>query len=437
MSVLIQGVSPTSVSYAMGLEPGDRLLQVNGRQVRDRLDFLFYASGEEELSLLVEKACGEVWEVEIERIPGEDLGLTLEEIRPRRCTCKCIFCFVDQLPPGMRPSLYLKDDDYRLSFLHGNYITLTNLRDEDWSRIREQRLSPLYVSLHATDPQVRAYMMGTPEAASGFQDLQRLVSIGIEVHLQVVICPGINDGEVFYRTVYDVMELYPSVRSIAVVPVGVTRHRRGLPSITPVTERYAKSFINRALLLQNEVCAKIGSPFFYLSDEWYIKARVSFPILDHYGDLAQLEDGVGMVPFFLYKWKSLSFPVYHQVKNPLLFVTGEAFAPFLRECLSASPIGGRSIVIPVKNRLFGPHVTVAGLLSGGDIIEALSGAPPGDVVLPSVLLNDDGLFLDDLSPEDVADALGRCIKIIEPTPQGVLNLLLEAPSSKVPGPIRV
>ena len=427
MSPVIKKVYPGSIAFEVGLEEGDRILQVNGRKVEDQLDFCFLTSGEEVLELLVEKAQGELWEVEIEREPDEDLGLVLGGIVPKRCSCKCIFCFMDQMPSGMRPSLYLKDDDYRLSFLYGNYITLTNLTKKDWRRLKEQRLSPLYVSLHATDPKVRSFMMGTPRAAHGYSLLKRLVSLGIKVHLQVVICPGINDGEVFEKTVRDVVPLYPQVASIAVVPVGITRFRQGLYPLLPVTREYAKDFVRQASFIQKEVHHKLGSPFLFLSDEWYIKAGLPFPPLDHYGDLPQLEDGVGMVPLFLHEWRKLDFSGLQIPNDPFVLVTGEAFAPYLASCIESSPLRGKASVVPIRNRLFGPHVTVAGLLSGRDIIEGLKDAPCGEVIIPSVALNDDGLFLDDLTPQDVAVALHKKVEVVEATPVGLASIFSAKP----------
>ncbi len=421
MALVIKGVFPNSIASEVGLEKGDKILRVNGREVEDQLDFRFHTSGEEVLELLVEKAQGEVWEVEIEREPDEDLGLIFEGIVPKRCPCKCIFCFMDQMPSGMRPSLYFKDDDYRLSFLHGNYITLTNLMEKDWRRLEEQRLSPLYVSLHATDSQVRSFMMGTPEAAHGYDCLKRLVSLGIKVHLQVVICPGINDGGVFEKTVGDVVSLYPQVASIAVVPVGITRFRQGLYPLLPVTREYARDFVRQASFIQKEAFHKLDSPFLFLSDEWYIKAGFPFPSLNHYGDLPQWEDGVGMVPLFLHEWRGLDLSGLQIPNNPFVLVTGEAFAPYLASCIGSSPLGEKGSVMAIRNRLFGVQVTVAGLLSGRDIIEGLKDAPCGEVIIPSVVLNDDGLFLDGLTPKDVAVTLHRKLRVVEATPMGVVG----------------
>ncbi len=421
--VLIEGVLPRSIAQDVGLKPGDRLLEVNRRSVRDLLDYRFYTSGEDSLLLLVEKGEGEYWEVEIERDPEEDLGLVLEGIKPRGCGCRCIFCFMDQMPPGMRLSLYFKDDDYRLSFLHGNYITLTNLTGEDWKRLEEQRLSPLYVSVHATDPEVRAFMMGSPRASRGYEDLKRLVSLGIRVHAQIVLCPGINDGPVLEKTLDDLLALYPGVASVALVPVGLTRHREGLFPLEPVTGGYAGRVVEEGHLFRERAVSLVGDPFLYLADEWYLAAGFPLPSRGYYRDFAQLEDGVGMVALFLEGWREAVPSGSVEMETPLLLVTGEAFGPYLRECISSSPWMDKVEVLPVKNGLFGPRVTVAGLLSAGDILRALEEAPQGGVVVPAVMLNENGRFLDDLTPRDVARISGREVRVVDPHPAALVDAL--------------
>ncbi len=432
--VLVEGVLPRSIAQEVGLEPGDRLLQVNGRPVRDLLDVRFYTSGEEFLLLLVEKNGGERWEVDIEKEPEEDLGLVLEDIKPRGCGCRCIFCFMDQMPPGLRPSLYFKDDDYRLSFLHGNYITLTNLTREDWKRLEEQRLSPLYVSVHATDPEVRSFMMGSPRAARIMEDLERLVSLGIRVHAQVVLCPGVNDGEVLDRTLEDLLVLYPGLASVALVPVGITRYRDGLHPLRPIIREYASQVVEKGHAFRERARTQVGDPFLYLADEWYLAAGLPLPSVDYYGDFAQLEDGVGMVALFMDEWNQEVPRGDMALVVPLLLVTGEAFAPFLQECLASSPWKEGVRVVPVKNEFFGPHVTVAGLLTARDILRALEGAPPGEVVIPGVMLNEDGRFLDDYTPEDLARLSKRKVRVVDPHPSSLLQELISV-SGKSPFPL--
>ncbi len=421
--VFIEEVKPSSIAWEVGLEPGDRLLEVNGHPVRDVLDFRFHASSEDSLLLLVEKAGGEQWEVEIEKDPWEDLGLVLEGIKPRRCGCKCVFCFMDQMPPGLRPSLYYKDDDYRLSFLHGNYITLTNLTEGDWKRIEEQRLSPLYVSVHATHPRVRAFMMGSPRAAFILRDLERLVSLNVQVHTQVVLCPGINDGEILKKTLEDLLALYPGVASVALVPVGLTRYRDGLYPLEPVDREYALRVVERGHSFREEANSRVGNPFLYLADEWYLAAGLPLPSVDYYGDFVQMEDGVGMVSLFMDEWKKAVPGEAMDLGSSLILVTGKAFAPFLEECITHSPWREWVKVLPVKNEFFGPLVTVAGLITAGDILKALEGAPPGDVVVPGVMLNQEERFIDDLTPQDLARLSKRKVRVVDPYPSSLIQEL--------------
>ncbi len=421
--VLIERVFPHSIAHEVGLEAGDKLLKVNDREIRDLLDFRFYVSGEERVVLLVDKGNGEHWKVEIEKDLDEDLGLLLEGIRPRHCSCKCIFCFMDQMPPGMRPSLYFKDDDYRLSFLHGNYITLTNLTREDWERLKEQRLSPLYVSVHATAPQVRAFMMGNPRAARGYERLNELVALGIKVHAQVVLCPGINDGEVLWGTLEDLLALFPGVASVALVPVGLTKYREGLYPLRPMDGGYARAVVEMGRAFREKAVALVGEPFLYLADEWYIAAGLPLPSLDYYRDLAQLEDGVGMVSLFMEEWREQVSSGADEPGAPVLLVTGEAFAPYLETCLRSSPWAPWARVLKVKNRFFGPGVTVAGLLTAKDVLDALEGAPEGEVIIPSVMLNGEERFLDDLTPEEVSRLSGREVKVVAPHPAALMKEL--------------
>jgi len=421
--VLIEEVSFSSIAQEVGIEPGDRLLEVNGHSIRDLLDYRFYSSGEDMLVLLVDKGEGELWEVEIEKEPEEEVGLLLEDIRPRGCGCRCIFCFMDQMPPGLRPSLYFKDDDYRLSFLHGNYITLTNLTEEDWERLEEQRLSPLYVSVHATDPQVRAFMMGSFKAARILDDLRRLISLGIRVHAQIVLCPGINDGEILSRTLEDLLLLHPGVASVALVPVGLTRYRDGLPSLKPITGEYASRVVEEGHAFRERARARTGGPFLYLADEWYLVAGLPLPPVEYYGDFAQIEDGVGMVSLFLEDWRQMVPREALQLEFPQILVTGEAFAPFLEECVALSPWKEQVKVLPVANEFFGSRVTVAGLITGGDILKALEKAPPGEVIIPGVMLNQEGRFLDNLTLLDIAGQCKRKVRVVDPHPSSLIREL--------------
>ncbi len=296
--LVIEKVLAGSIAEEMEIEPGDRLTAVNGHPLRDIIDYNFF-SAEEELTLEIVKEDGEVWEVEIERGADEPLGLIFPAPVPFKCGNKCIFCFVHQLPPGLRSPLYVKDEDYRLSFLYGNYVTLANIGREEIARIKEQRLSPLYISVHATDAALREKLLGKTGIIPVMEIMEELAASRITMHTQVVLCPGLNDGAALEQTVADLARLHPWVSSLAVVPVGLTRHRRGLPSLKPVTKPYAAAFVAAWEPRAASLAERLGGPFLFLADEFYIKAGIPFPPLDTYGDLPQLENGVGMIPLFL------------------------------------------------------------------------------------------------------------------------------------------
>ncbi|HWI40244.1 MAG TPA: DUF512 domain-containing protein, partial [Verrucomicrobiae bacterium] len=289
----VREVAEESIASELGVEPGDRLLAVNGHEIRDVIDYRFHAA-EEELLLEVLKPDGEVWEMEVERDPEEPLGLVFDPPEPETCGNRCVFCFVHQLPRGLRAPLYVKDEDYRLSFLYGNYVTLAGITRAQMARIREQRLSPLYVSVHATDHKVRSLLLGRDEERPVLEVLRELAASGIAFHAQVVLCPGLNDGEILRRTVADLAALHPACRSLAVVPVGLTRHRRGLLNLEGVDEAYARRFLERWTPEAAGLQERLGEPFLFFSDEFYLRAGVEVPPEEAYGDFPQLENGVGM-----------------------------------------------------------------------------------------------------------------------------------------------
>ncbi len=283
----------------MELEAGDRIIKVNGRTVRDYLDFRFHTAGETELVLEVRKKNGEDWELELERGEGEDFGLTFEQIVPRQCANECIFCFCNGNPADARPSLFIKDEDIRLSFLYGNYTTLTSITEDEMRRIVEQGLSPQYVSVHATDLDVRAYMLGIDKQRADISGkLARLLDAGIEVHAQVVLCPGINDGEVLRKTVFDLAAEYPRITSVAIVPLGLTRYNTDA-RLTPVTPEFCRDVIDQVSAMQQELKTRLGINFALLGDEIYLRAGRPIPATSHYGEYPQIEDGVGMVRSFI------------------------------------------------------------------------------------------------------------------------------------------
>lgn len=424
----IEKVLAGSIAEEMEIEPGDRLVAVNGHQLRDIIDYNFFCA-EEELTLEVVKQDGEVWELEIEREADESLGLIFSAPVPLKCGNRCIFCFVHQLPAGLRSSLYVKDEDYRLSFLYGNYVTMANIGREEIARIKEQRLSPLYISVHATDANLREMLLGKRGIIPVMEIMEELAASRIIMQTQVVLCPGINDGEVMEQTVADLARLHPWVSSLAIVPVGLTRHRRGLPSLKPVTRGYAAAFIAAWETRAASLAEKLGNTFLFLADEFYIKAGIPFPPLDAYGDLPQLENGVGMIPLFL---AQAAEAIEHaELSKPcrVTVVTGASSFRFLADFLKdlSRKTGIALHPVAVRNLLFGTSVTVTGLVSGRDIIAGLKGRDLGDAVLiPDVMLKDgEGLFLDDLSVAELAEALSTKVVVAEATPQGICVAIKE------------
>jgi putative radical SAM enzyme (TIGR03279 family) len=420
--LLIQTVTPGSVADQMDVIAGDRLLAVNGHLLRDIIDYSFHTASDDELLLEVAKADGEVWEMEIEREPGESLGLTFAAPEPARCRNNCVFCFVHQLPKGLRKPLYVKDEDYRLSFLNGNYVTLANLKPAELRRIIKQRLSPLYISVHATNPALRERLLGTPGIPPILEQLRQLADARIGMHTQVVLCPGLNDGPELERTVADLAGLYPAVQSLAIVPLGLTRHRGGLPTLTPVDGEYAKAFISTWEPRSKALKKRLGEPFLFLADEFFLKAGLPFPPLREYGDLPQIENGVGLVPLFVRDAARILRSARHTGDFRVTVVTGLSAYGFVAEFLAklGEKIGTGIATIAVENRLFGESVTVCGLVAGNDIIAALAGKDMGTALLvPDVMLKEgEGVFLDDVSLEELGQRLGCRVVTFDSTPQG-------------------
>jgi len=419
----IVSVESGSIAEELELEPGDSLLSVNGHMVHDLLDFSIHAAAEE-LLLEVKKHDGELWDLELEKDAEADLGLHFEHPEPTQCGNNCIFCFVHQLPKGMRKTLYVKDEDYRFSYLYGSYVTLTNVSEADIERIISQRLSPLYVSVHATDDQLRARMLGR-QGPSILELLRRLAGAGIEIHTQVVLCPGINDGSELERTIEDLAVLYPWVLSLAVVPVGLTGYRQRLPQLRPLTEEEARAVLGLVHRYQERFSRDCGSRFVFAADEIYLKARVDFPPLAAYEDLAQIENGVGLVALFRSQAKEVLDEAALLEAPPVTVVTGESFGAELERFTGELSLRtGTTIHLRViKNAFFGGHVSVTGLLTGADIVGALRGASLGQALLiPDVVLREgEDLLLDDMTLKDLERELGvRAIKIAS-TPWGLLE----------------
>ncbi len=427
--LVIQTVTPGSIADELGVEAGDRLLAIDGRPLRDIIDYSYHTAAEEELLLEVAKPDGELWELEIQREPGEPFGLTFAAPEPARCRNNCVFCFVHQLPKGLRKPLYVKDEDYRLSFLNGNYVTLANLKPAEVRRIVTQRLSPLYISVHVTNPALREHLLGTRGIPPILEQLRQLADARIVIHTQVVLCPGLNDGPELERTVADLAALHPAVQSLAVVPLGLTRPRRGLPQLEPVDGEYARRFVETWQPRAKALKKRLGEPFLFLADEFYLKAGLPFPALREYGDLPQIENGVGLVALFLRDAARVLRSARPMKRCRLTVVTGVSAFGFVAEFLEK--LGEKSGVeiraVAVENRLFGESVTVCGLVAGNDIISALRGSEIGSALLvPDVMLKEgEGVFLDDLSVGELGERLGCRVICFEATPRGCYGAIRE------------
>ena len=414
----IAEVAARSLGAELELEPGDRIIRVNGHKVRDYLDFNFYAAGETHLTLEVIKKDGEQWEIEVERAEDEDFGLTFEQIVPRQCANECIFCFCKGNPPDARPALFVRDEDVRLSFLYGNYTTLTSITAEEMERVIEQRLSPQYVSIHATDLDVRAYLLGIDRRRADISGkLQRLMDAGIEIHAQVVLCPTINDGPVLLRTIEDLAAHYPRIRSVAIVPLGLTRYNRD-PRLVPVTAEFCRRVIDDVAPLQRRLRGKLGTNFAFLGDEIYLRAGRPVPGRRHYGDYPQIEDGVGMVRAFHERfnalWRRLQRrPPAHVERLRATVMTGKLFAPILRERLNRinARFGTRLHVVAVENTYFGPEIVVAGLITGQDVLAARDAIEGDFLIVPrAALRGDEDLMLDGTTLADLERRLGIAVR---------------------------
>jgi putative radical SAM enzyme (TIGR03279 family) len=428
--VVVGAVAPGGAAGRAGLRPGDRILTINGQRVRDVIDFHFN-SGDARLVCAVERD-GTPEGVTLER-RGPDLGLELVAPTPAEistCANKCVFCFIHQLPRGMRKSLYVKDDDYRLSFLHGNYITLTDLDEAELRRIETQRLSPLYVSVHATDPELRHRLLGEPRVKRDLMPIMaRLGRSGIRMHAQIVLCPDWNDGPHLERSLRELAALHPAVATAAVVPVGLTAHRERLPRLRTLTAEEARDLARTLAAWQGEFRARLGTRFVWGGDELYLHAGLPIPPSAAYEGFPVVEDGIGLVRRFEDGWTRARRRAPARLARPraVTVVTGEMYAPRLARRLDGLEVNGLDARLrAIRNEWFGGSVQVAGLLTGADIQRQLAGTALGDAVLiPSVALRDGaGVFLDDLTPADLAASLGVPVIPVEPDARALLDALV-------------
>lgn len=421
----ILSVEDDSIAYELGIEAGDSLVAVNGEPVNDLLDYLIEEPNES-LHISLSKSSGDLWTLDIEHDADEPLGLVLPHPEPKQCGNNCIFCFVHQLPRGMRRTLYVKDEDYRFSFLYGAYVTLTNLAEEDLRRILEKRLSPLYVSVHAADHRLRQKLLGNP-APDVMPILQRLVDGGIDVHTQVVVCPQINDGEHLAKTCSDLVALAPGVKSLAVVPVGLTGHRQRLPELRPFSQQEAAALLEWVEATQAKLFKTIGTRFLFAADELYLKADRDFPHLSVYEDLSQIENGVGMIPQFRSQAEEV-LEIAGPLKLPAIsVVTGVSASNDIKVFTRrlADQCGLDLRVHVVQNDFFSGHVTVTGLLTGQDLLSQLAGQDLGDIlIVPDVMLREGAeVFLDDVTIDELVERFGKQVEVVAADPWGLWDML--------------
>jgi putative radical SAM enzyme (TIGR03279 family) len=426
----ISAIVKDSIAEELGFEAGDAVVSINGAKPRDLIDYQFFCA-DEFLELEVLDRKGTAHTVEVEKDYDEDLGLEFETALFDgliQCTNRCPFCFIDQQPPGKRESLYLKDDDYRLSFLYGSYLTLTNVTEREWQRIEAMRLSPLYVSVHATEGAVRSRLLKNPRAGLILEQLAWFEARQLQIHAQVVLCPGINDGPHLEQTLRDLAAFhhgdFPAVASIAVVPVGLTRFRPEEDELMPVSREKAREVIAQVQALQAEFRSTIGATVVWLADEWFLIAGLELPLESDYEDYPQIGNGVGSIRQFLKQFDIAAKQLPSRVEpKQLTWVLGNAvelaFEPIMARL---NQVEGLSVkMVALNSRYWGQTITVTGLLTGQDILEALQGKDLGDgVLLPSLMLkNDDTVFLDDMRVEALEQALGVPIFVV----QGIEGLI--------------
>lgn len=418
----VQNVIAGSIAEEAGIEIGDVLLSINGENIEDVFDYRFLMT-DEALVLEIEKGDGEIWDIDIEKDQYEDLGIDFENPlmdEMKSCSNKCIFCFIDQLPKNMRQTLYFKDDDSRMSFLAGNYVTLTNMKDEEIDRIIRYRMSPINVSVHTTNPKLRTFMLNNKFAGNVMDRIKNLVEAGIEVNCQIVLCRGINDESELDKSINELAEMYPGVKSISVVPVGITRHRDGLFELQPYDSESSDKVISQVEKLQESFVKNHDSRIVYLADEFYIMANRAIPDYKDYEDFPQIENGVGLISMLLhefYEYLEVIVP-YKTEKRTVSIATGVSPYKYIKEMTTVLENKFDRLkvnIYEIKNNYFGKNVTVTGLLTGIDLIEQLKGKELGTELLisRSMLKADEDILLDDYSLKMLEEAINIKITVVE------------------------
>lgn len=429
----VKEVEEGSIAWELGVEPGDVLLQINKHIIEDVFDYHYYVN-DEELLVLIRKPDGEEWELEIEKDYEEDLGITFESglmDEYRSCRNKCMFCFIDQMPPGMRETLYFKDDDSRLSFLQGNYITLTNMSDHDVERIVQYHLEPINVSIHTTNPELRCKMLHNRFAGEALKKIQTLYEGGITMNGQIVLCKGINDGEELERSIRDMVKWMPNLQSVSVVPVGMTKYREGLYPLEPFQKEDAREVLGIIHKWQDKLYQEYGTHFIHAGDEWYLLAKMDVPEEERYDGYLQLENGVGMMRLLLNEFEEGFQKLEGDAKERhASLATGKLAYPFIKqmaERLTEKYPNLDMQVYCIRNDFFGESITVAGLITGQDLKAQLTGQKLGDrLLLPIAMLrNEEDVFLDDMTISQLSEALQVRIDVVKSSGQDLIDAILQ------------
>ena len=437
---LIKKILPGSIAEDFELAPGDRLISINGHEIEDIFDYQFYAE-DTYIEILIEKPDGEQWILEVDKEEDEDLGIEFDNglmDEYRSCHNKCIFCFIDQMPKGMRDTLYFKDDDSRLSFLQGNYVTLTNMSDHDLDRIIQYHLSPINISFQTMNPELRCKMLNNRFAGEALKKVDRLNEAGIEMNGQIVLCKGVNDGEELAFSIREMMRYIPNLQSVSVVPVGLSKYRDGLFPLEPFTREDAREVLSTIHHYQNESYQKYGNHFIHASDEWYILAGEELPQEENYDGYLQLENGVGMMRLLLNEFEEAMKELQEKISaDDLDFVpreismaTARLAYPFIRDMAARmmEMVPGLMIyVYEIRNDFFGEMITVSGLLTGQDLIAQLTGKELGEALyLPqNVLRSGEEVFLDDVTVTEMEKALQVKVDIIKSSGRDFVNAVLD------------
>jgi len=428
---IIKEVKDNSIAQEAQIEPGDKIISINGSSIKDILEYKYLIT-EEYLFIVIKKSNGDIWEIEIDKDYDEDLGLIFENSiidEPKRCHNKCIFCFIDQLPKGLRESLYFKDDDTRLSFLQGNYVTLTNMNEEDIQRIVKYRISPINISVHTTNPDLRKRMLNNKNAGNIMGIIKEFAEAKLTMNIQIVLCPDVNDKDELDRTIGDLSKYYPYVKSVTIVPVGISKYRQGLFPMREFTREESKIILKQINKFQMHMLKKYNTRFVFPADELIILSQSEFPEAIYYEGFKQLENGVGMITLFSKELNdALKNMKKHPLPNKISIITGTLAYPYIKELMNKVMDKWPQIKIQVygiKNYFFGEKITVSGLVTGQDIINQLEGKELGNHILipKSMLKADEEIFLDDYTIEQVSTLLNKPIYTVEVEGSALLNKL--------------